>query len=324
MRLLLSLFIACTVSALTPIGAVHELLQHAIELPDGRMLVLTPQRLVLLNSAADKTVGASHWCPSPGFYRAAFTVHDGHAFVPTKRSIQVIRIGEEELEQVGTIDISYAWAVSPIIENGHLYSMRGQRELRIFDLADLSAPQQVAALDFKTSGHSFAIVKGHIYIADKNQLQIFDISTPAQPRRIELDLRLAGDLFGAMHVDGDKLYSFTDKGLNILNITDPAVPTLSEFHKKVSIADRVLKQGNEWLAFYGSGGLELVPSKKDGLASERLAYSWRVETTSDPVKVVADFAAAGLFTNRQLAGGAVLDDLLVLFDGAKAHVFDVA
>jgi hypothetical protein len=129
----LPFFVACSLSALTPIGVVHELLQHAIELSAGRMLVLTPQRLALLNSAADTQIRDSYWSTSPQLYRG-FTVHDSHAFLPAQRNIRIVRIGET-LEEVGVVDIDYAWGAPPIIADGHLDAIRGQRELHIFSLA---------------------------------------------------------------------------------------------------------------------------------------------------------------------------------------------
>jgi Leucine-rich repeat (LRR) protein len=322
MRLIICFLTVLSLSALTPIGAVHELLRQAIELPDGRMVVLTPARLALLNSSADMQVTDSYWSSSQSFYRG-ITIKDGHVFLPTRRSVQILRIGEKGFELVSEVDVDYAWAQVPVIHKGHLYLLRGQREIRIFSLADLSAPEQVAELDFENSGHFFSIVKGQLYVASKKRLQIYDISTPRQPRKLDKELEIAGSRFGAMHIEGDILHIFSDKGLNLLDITDPVSPTLTATHKKVPIFNTVIVQPNGWFGFYGSNGMKLVTTDKGEFKAERLPFAWRIEA-KDPAKVAADFERSGLFSPRPLTGGAVLDSLVVVFNGVKAQVFDVA
>jgi hypothetical protein len=221
MRSLFSFFFTLSCLALTPVGAVLELVQHAVELPDARVLVLTPQRLALLNAASDSSVQASHWCESPEFFRG-FALAGEHAFVPASEGIDVLRVGEESLELLSQVPVSYAFSVPPLVADGHLYVLRAQRVLQIYDLANIEAPEMVAELDFKISGHAFTLLSQYAYVASRKGLAIYDVRTPAEPRKLETDLELIGNSFGAMRQNGDLLYVFADKGLNVIDVSAPA------------------------------------------------------------------------------------------------------
>ena len=56
---LIALLAPALLAEMTPVGAIREIVQYAIELPDERLCVLTSQRLALIEIASARQVTSS-------------------------------------------------------------------------------------------------------------------------------------------------------------------------------------------------------------------------------------------------------------------------
>ena len=111
------------------------------------------------------------------------------------------------------------------LDGDFAYAANGDKGVTILDVSDPASPTQVAVID--TPGRALqATVSGtKVYIADRDGIQVYDVTTPASPTfagRIEVQTPASGKAFGLTVDDGVAYVAYGDAGLRILDASNPA------------------------------------------------------------------------------------------------------
>jgi hypothetical protein len=154
---------------------------------------------------------------------------------------------------VGSSGSRFDYAVGMALSGNYAYTTF--QELRVFDISNPAAPNQVGMLEYKGPGKT-AVQGNYAYIADPSKgVIIADISQPTSPRHITTyEMSGANDLF----VDGNYLYLAANAGLVILDITVPALPTQAATFVTPGAAMGVEVQNNYAFVAEMGMGLQVV------------------------------------------------------------------
>jgi hypothetical protein len=322
MRLVLAIFLlaaSALAARLEPVGKLHEFLTYAVELPDSRVCVLTPQRLVLLASADAKTVVAEH--PTSAFGQRRFVLYKGHILVSNTRGIEILRITEDGFETVAEIELRYAWQGSLAVAHDQLFAFQAGQELHVYSLADLSAPRHLRKLDLPKPGASILAEGKQLYLGEPGRLTIYDISNPAEMPslgRVEWPINQVG----AMHLHKSTLYVTSEAALYTVSVTDPEAMTVSKSETQLRPAEFAIGRPDGFSTFsiYHRAHISLAT---DGIRVDSETADWPV-IGQDPGALGEALASSGLWARRLLQGAATFGTHIALFDGRQAKIFDLA
>ncbi len=143
-----------------------------------------------------------------------FTVDASTVTAPVIRSSTIT--GDSLNDVVETSDGLYAYTVGTTDDN----------ELRVWNLANLSAPTQVATRDLNADGWRLYMVGTTLYAAAVNGLHIFDISNPASP--VEQGSINLGVDARDVAVKDNIAYVATpndNQEIMLVNVSNPSAPT---------------------------------------------------------------------------------------------------
>ncbi len=97
--------------------------------------------------------------------------------------------------------------------------------LSIYNVKDPDKPRQVASIGTQSAG-GFVIDGNYLYVAmtrPNNGIQIYDISSPQQPKLISAFATNTGGVNDVVK-QGNYVYALADDGLRIVDVTNPAAP----------------------------------------------------------------------------------------------------
>ncbi|MFT5130868.1 MAG: Leucine-rich repeat (LRR) protein, partial [Rhodothermales bacterium] len=248
----LAAFLASADGRLEPVGAVRESLSFAIELPNSRVCVLTPQRLALLASADATEVLASHWTSASS--RPQFAIHKGHAFVANWSAIEILRIDEAGFTKIGEIELRYAWMSPLAVANDQLFVLQSGRELNVFTLADISEPVHLRSLRFSQSGSSFVVGNDRLYMGTRGKLTVYDIRKPAEmPELGEIEWPISR--VASIKLRSSQLHASSEGKYFSVDVSDPQAMTLAESERPKLGSRPLIAIDVEatWEALFGSG-----------------------------------------------------------------------
>jgi Leucine-rich repeat (LRR) protein len=303
-----------------PVSVVHELLNYAVELPDKRVCVLTPQRLALLASADATELLDSHWTTASG--RHHFAVHKGHALVANWQGIDILRIDDDGFEKVGMIEIRYAWQSPLLVAHDQLFVLQAGRDLNIFSLADITAPVHRRELQSPQSGASFLVEGDHLYWAERKRLSVYNIRDP-KALRPEGMLAWPISRAGAMHLLSPHLYVSAESKLYTANVGDFDAMSVSEEVQKISAAEFAIPRPDGFVAFSGFSSSRVLLGA-DGVQEVTSApEEWPI-LAADSDATRNALASSGLWSRRMLQCAVRIETNLLLLDGQVARVYDLA
>ena len=200
-------------------------------LGDGLVAALstgaTPEptlRLIDLSDPAQPRVRGSF-----ALANASALAVDGHtAWVATREGLQAVDLSDPDKPAArGSVALP-GYKPSLRARGPYLYATvnADSKEqfggLAVFDISDPAAPRLLAQMPTVTSGPTLVeLVKDTAYVLNPTAgIQIVDLSKPDAPS--PLSTYKADN--GAVAVDGERLYLATAKGLEILDVSNPAKP----------------------------------------------------------------------------------------------------
>jgi len=102
------------------------------------------------------------------------------------------------------------------------YLATGAAGLQVVDVSSPTAPRIVGAVDTPGSASRLAVANGYAYVADSTAVVSINISTPTSPRIVGSLATSASNVA----VAGSRLYVLGGTQFQIIDVTNPAVPTL--------------------------------------------------------------------------------------------------
>ena len=296
-------------------GAVGEFVSFAVELPDKRVCVLTPQRLVMLSADAT-TLMDSHWTHATG--NRYLALHKGHILVADGQGIDILRITESGFEAVSKIEIRYAYRSPLFIADDKLFLIQAGRDFNIFSLADLAAPEHLREIHYENTGSNITLHDGRLFVGTRGALVVYD-TQGEQLGRVEWPITRTG----AMHVIGDTLYATAEGVLHSVDISDlDDMSVTSGEEESLGPAEFAIPRANGFDAFSGYSRTR-VTFGADGPSFERDSDVWPI-VAKDADSVRDALFGTGFWTRRPMQGAARIDQHLVLFDGKNARIYDIA
>ena len=197
MRALIFVFLlsASTQADMSPVGAVREVVQYAIELPDSCLCVLTAQRLALIDSADAEVVTDSVWMEQAK--QRNFAIHAGHAYVPLAEGIAIIRIHADRLERLDNLKVSSRMPIR--IARDTLFIQEGSA-LAAYSLETPSRPTHKQTIELRSAG-AFAVDAEHLYVSSSDRLTVFELARFTEIRSVRIPAKAT-----AMHLRDGFLY----------------------------------------------------------------------------------------------------------------------
>ncbi len=196
------------------------------------------------------------------------------------------------------------------IKDHHAYfTMQGT--LRILDLSDPTEPVEIGAYQTPPSASKISVDDNQAYVVtggrwwEDKELQVVDISNPAQPVTIE---RAATDLGPTTPVVDSYAYLIDDGDLRILDVSNPATLTQVGVYTSVTIMGEIVTRGD--FAYLASNYRLAVLDLSDPTAPAQV-YSYTLPPTDQ-----YDLPAPDL---------ALIDDYLYLVSAsAGLRIFDIS
>jgi len=140
-----------------------------------------------------------------------------NATVPQEVGAYRLAGGIEDVYVVGKYAY-VAWST------GYNPAMPGSSGLRIVDVSDPTAPQEVGFFPTAEGANAVYVADNVAYLGDGEGVWIVDVSNPADPQPLGRYEVPAG-VRGAIRVVGNYAYLTTwNRGLHILDVSDPSVP----------------------------------------------------------------------------------------------------
>lgn len=320
MKYLIALFLCLPGLAQTQmVATLHEPMQYAETLPDGRVVVLTPQRLLLLGDGPEHEILAEF--ANARQTQRSFTIHDNLVYLPEgARQIHILDL-EDELRALPPVRVSVSHYGPPMIADGHLYVIESFRSLIVYSLADPRSPQRIAKLPMPDNGTAYRLLahKDHVFMYDRAGILAVDVRTPQEPKIIGERLKMRAERPGAMFARDDRLYVFTGRELAVIDVADPTAMTVVHTEEKVPICDDVLPRADGVLGVRGEMRLRVRPTA-DGV---------EVEANVDELPLAggdeASLRAARFWPLHGFRGAVPVNDTqLCMFDSKTARIVDLS
>lgn len=138
--------------------------------------------------------------------------------------LRIIDITDSEnMREVGQFNINYL-AADLVVNNGIAYLLSGWREIVILDVSDPLQPTEISTIETQNTV-KIAFDSGFLYLADVNELRIFDVSDLNNPHQLgscQID-----DWPINIKVRGDYVFlTLGFSGLNIVDVSDRSNPQI--------------------------------------------------------------------------------------------------
>jgi hypothetical protein len=301
------------------VAPLHEPIQYAQALPDGRMVVLTPQRLLLLGPAPEHEILAEF--ANQRQAQRSFSIHENVVYLPeAARQIHLLDL-DDGLKPLPPIHLSISQFGSPTIANGQLYAIEGFRKLHTFSLQNPRRPERVSTLMLPQNGAAYrvTVLGGHAYMFARGRIYAVDVRNPQHPVLIGDGLELPVERAGAIFGRGDRIYAFTGRTLAVLDVSTPAAPTLVANLKDVPICDDIVPREDGVMAFRLETRMRIRPNA-DGAAIEKNVDEMPIAGSDG-----ASLRAVRFWPALGFRGAIPIDDAhLCLLDGKAARVLDMS
>lgn len=185
------------------VGPVHEPIQYAQTLADGRLLVLTPHRLALLGPAPEHRQLAEF--VSQRQVQRSFVVHGDVVYLQeAARQIHLLDLADG-LRPLRPIHMNVSHHGSPSIADGHLFAIETFRKLLIFSLENPRAPKVVGELLLPQNAPAYRLTvhEGYAYMFARGRIYAVDVRNPQRPvmlgEGLELPVERAGAISAQAH-----------------------------------------------------------------------------------------------------------------------------
>lgn len=190
-------------------------------------------------------------------------VHEGYAYLGVGPELviwdvtnpaQPAHVGATLLPQEIT-DVEIAGSLAYVLADG----------LRIVDVSDPAAPQEIGFYQTPEYTHSLAVVNNKVYLVAHRGLWIVDVSDPTAP--LELGFcALTQVISNKVAVYGDKAYVATSGrdllstgGLSIVDVSNPTKPgEISRLVLSRPPLVREIGRVDDWVYLAGDGGLVII------------------------------------------------------------------
>ncbi len=207
-------------------------------------------------------------------------VLNNYAYISAGSSgLRVINISDmANPTETGYFDTpGYAYAIDLVIPPGSSSTYAAvadwEKGLRIIDVTTPAAPHEIGAADTPGMARDVAVLWPYAYVADDSQgLQVISLSDLAHPTMIagcdqQVCMPAGGSARGVI-VTGQhgssKIYAYVadgDKGLRLIDVTNPAMPAPLGFYDTPGQAQNVALSPTQPYAYVAdgfSGGLQIV------------------------------------------------------------------
>lgn len=128
----------------------------------------------------------------------------------------------QEIEYVGSIDMPDT-ARAVYASGGFVYVATGASGLHIIDVSVPEFPVSLASYDTPGFTYDVFLSGQYVYLADKFDLRIVDISDPSNP----FPVGVFGTLCGKVFVSGNLAYVIKGSQVKVIDVSDPEVPVLA-------------------------------------------------------------------------------------------------
>lgn len=154
-----------------------------------------------------------------------------------------------------TLAGSYGYYAHDVYVEGNYAYLAGNSTLRIVNISNPASVTLVANYNYPSGAiTTYSITKSgnYVYVGGNENLGVFDVSTPASPSLVYKTTNT--DVPENTVIVGSKLYSCNyDNGLQIFDISNPALPVLTEVYPMGGCLGVQAKDGNIYLADESTG-----------------------------------------------------------------------
>jgi hypothetical protein len=285
--------------------ALSQLMGGNVALASSHPALPTLREGLALPEAGDPTIKLLGW---NGWETRAVDVRGNQAYVAIGRQLAVldvsdpaqpIAVGQEAVTPETSQPTSNAPVITEIIVEGdYAYVMESSgRGLRIVDVSDPAAPDEVGAYDEEGA---LAVAGDYVYVANDFGLTILNASNPAAPAEVGSDSEGAR----AIAIAGDYVYlALNSGGLRILDVSDPANPQRVGSYSTSALATDVAVSGSYVYLTEHSGGNLRILDVSNPTAPTQAGLS-TVPSQPDDVAVAGSYAYVA--------------------DGASLYIFNVS
>jgi hypothetical protein len=190
------------------------------------------------------------------------------------------------------------------------YVADGNGGLKAFDVTNVTAPSEIWTCDGSTQAMDVAVQGTHAYVADwSGKLEVVDISVPSAPACDAGSCDIVGGHPNGITLAGSRAYiAAGDVGLAIVNIANPALPTVLSTIDTPGSASGVAISGAYAYVADGRSGLQIldVASPTGGAvvgSGSTTGYSWDVAAEGTYAYVASGDAGLQIY-DVTIPGGA--------------------
>ncbi|HEY0738328.1 MAG TPA: hypothetical protein VGD69_25645 [Herpetosiphonaceae bacterium] len=200
-----------------------------------------------------------------GFYPGEFNdvqVVGNLAYLTTNQTFQIVDVSNPDTPTLRSSRSSNLW-LKDILVRDNLAYIQGDSRLMIFDISDPSDPVALGSYDSPfIGGNGFDVVGDFAYLASvfclrecRGGLEVVDVSDP-----FNLMLRGVYEQYAlGVNVVDDRAYLIRGIAIEILDVSNPAQPTLSGSYRSPRFATRLqFQDGRAYIADGYLGGLHIA------------------------------------------------------------------